>query len=42
MACNSNNVATVDSNCPHQTMCAHIGLEEELLRRVAADASLPK
>ena len=42
MACNSNYVATVDSNCwlssensPHQTMCAH--MEEELLRRIAAN-----
>ena len=42
-ACNSNYVATVDSNCwlssknvsPHQTMCAHI--EEDLLRRIAAN-----
>ena len=39
MACNSNCVATVDSNCwlssknsPNQTMCVHMG--EELLRRI--------
>ena len=47
MACNSNYVATMDSNCwlsskncPHQTMCAH--MEEELLRRsrVAANRCL--
>ena len=38
MSCNSNYVATVDSNCwlssknsPNQRMCAH--MEEELLRR---------
>ena len=44
MACNSNYVATVDSNCwlssensPHQTMYAH--MEEELLwrSRIAAN-----
>ena len=42
MACNSNDVATVDSSCwlssknsHHQTMCAH--MEEELLRRIAAN-----
>ena len=42
MACNSNYVAIVDSNCwlssknsPHQKMFAHI--EEELLRRIAAN-----
>ena len=42
MACNSNYVTTVDSNCwlslknsPHQTMCAN--MEEELLRRIAAN-----
>ena len=51
MACNSNYVATVDSNCwlssdnsPHQTMCAH--MEEELYFRgrgsLLTDASLPK
>ena len=42
MACNSNYVTTVYSNCwlssknsPRQTMCVH--MEEELVRRIAAN-----